>query len=265
MLTTTLNTNQALAMMRGAADHVGVPVPKALTDAVAHGADLVARAGALSADGDALANAVADALEAGRDPRSDKAVQAQLVGEQLAARDIARLVRDRADAATAAVMADVAPAYLEALAEPAATAGATLTEAVAALPPSIDLDDPASAAGLTPDSAAMWAAARAALTVLDAVRSAWSGAADAGGVARLNPNHRLSVLADLSAPAHDALGSRATPWQIVSAGHSIVLATGSTYRERVQRIATEREQARAATEQQALYEHTGKMPAGRIG
>jgi hypothetical protein len=255
----TRQTRSALMMIGQYLDRLDLEAPDAYRFELGEIDRWADGAGNLTADRRALAEAVADALAAGRDPATDKAVAVALARSNLAGQNVGQAVSEVADDRRAAALARHAPEIHAALAAEVARIDATLATARTAVGPALarTLTDHAHAAGtLRPDALAAWGAAREAVARLGTVVQAWRQLTTATGTVppqSKGPALMLAV-ADLDAPDLDRIARDHghDPTAPAIAGHRLDLADPDEFHKRQAKVAQQR------TEQQRQRDQATK-------
>jgi hypothetical protein len=238
-------TNAALSILRQNFRRLEVDLPPALvSDLEAVGTLGAYNPTASSAD---LADAVADALLAGKDPATDAKIKQLALEVQLARHDVAQQVRDQADARTAAAVIEHAPTVVATLVTLVAEADQVLADTRERIPNIEFTDD--FLAGLPPMKMTAWGRAREAMERVLLAEQVWIVLANATGLAYYTQLQRVLIVADLSATDLDAFGrSRTSASDAIKAGHRLELATFEGLQQRVDRVLLEREQRQLAEE-----------------
>ena len=240
----------------------GVEAPKALTDAYERTVRISDAARALGVGQGAVADAVYQALDAGRDPAGDKQVIRVLTAGQLDNPGIAQAVDSRAYADLLEVCVQHADGLVDAWRVPFDRAADQLL-AIHGVAGPTPLDDSAAWLRRGGDAAGTWATAQSAQATIAAVESGWSALGQFTRLAPADPRHRALRLVDASFEqwqANELAGRKLSPWELVCSGLELGLASFSEYADRVRRIATG---AQRALEQQAETEaafHSGRRP-----
>lgn len=247
-----------------ALDAIGADRPTRLA-AVLDDADRIrAAATSLSIDAPPLVAAALDALAAGRDPLTDKAVLRAVVGEQLRAANLTGPALAVAlDERAAAAVREDQHAILDALRAAAAEAGATLTAAHAVLG-NLELTDADRVAYLGPNAVEHWQAARSAAATLDAVLTGWRALAELTRFA--HPNTPVTqVLADMGMNVPTGPGaSKPDAWTLVRHGATIDLADGPAVAARKARIKAEQDERTRAQASTDPWRNEPKRRAVRV-
>lgn len=206
-----------------------------------------------------LAVAVANALEAGVDPASDKEVQRLVTAAAISNQGVSQGVEGFVSDKLAAVFTAHADAVVKALSKPFDAAAGKLLDAHNVLG-SVNLADTAGVLARGGAAPAAWADATQAAGTIDSIRSAWVALAT---LVRRPPEPHFFILqiADVDPQTWIDLGlteRKMRPWEIVCEGISnLSLPTLDEYRRRVASIAT----GRAQRDQQNI--EAGKAYNGR--
>ena len=232
-------TRSALMIIRQHFPHLGLELPDGLTADLAEIDRVFADRDALNGSRRALTEAVADAMSAGKDPATDKAVIVELAREQMRlmnlGNDLSALAEDRrADA-----LRGHADAILELLSEVIDRADETLAEARERIP-GLDLNDDDAVRNMAPEQMALWGRAREALAHVERVVQVYGMLVGAVGLGVLPPHRRPLVIAELSLSELNALGHQPNAIAAVHAGHRLSLATPETFAERLARVEDDR-------------------------
>lgn len=190
----TIRTTAAYRAIVTATRRAGVPLPTSLTDRFEHLANL--GSGPLPSL-DALTATVFAAMDAGRDPATDKAVREALISHQLGeARHWPEAVAEYVDDQMAQTLRAHAHDLLTQWGQSIGQAGATLAEVHPHLNTTRSLEESAASAlraGGTRASA--WRTAADAIPKIDALASAWRQLANEVRLASFNTDGPLLVLA----------------------------------------------------------------------
>ncbi len=235
-------------LIEAATRKAGAALPDSLTGRLAQIRDVAASDLGIGRHATAaeLVTATTAALDAGRDPYTDKAVTAALARHQLATAmpNWASTLNVWAEQETTATLAAHAEALLDDWSERIGQAGASLAEALQHLDATPTLEDQAASAlraGGTRGEA--WRTAARSLEVIDNLANAWRYLAtmtlglvgfnpDRGGILLRNPSLTLGQLANIP--------NRCGTWEL-AANHGVTI-TGATldeYRAAVARLAGE--------------------------
>lgn len=225
------------AALRAAGADYPKAVKKAFTDRDALRSGVAPLAKIRRAD---VIAAAADAILAGTDPLTDRAVvrlgiASLMTGDSF---DIELTMTRHADDRIAAVLTTEAPAVLDSLRSAALTHGRALTDAHAILGDT-PLSSSATILSLGPVAAEAWAAALRSSKAVNALDAGWVALADLTRFA--NPSAlKIHRLADVSLDDRERLGHNPDVWTLVQAGATIDLATAETLATREARMHTER-------------------------
>lgn len=263
----------ALQQTRQHFRHLGLTVPPAMDKELAEVDKVIDRSRGIEYDPTKLTQLVWDALEAGRNPVTDKAVAAQLSADLLSKQDLGPRLHSHADALRAEVFRRHAAAILSEMGSVVTDADQVLAAAHAAIP-NLDVVDTNSIHVVPAKHATTWALAREATTRLERVQQVWERVTMACRLvppATGDPNAGALILADLDANELDSLGpvrnsSVGAGWLValVQSGHRLDYAADpDEYRERrsiVEQQRAEQARERAATEDRRL----GRPAAVRV-
>jgi len=203
-------------------------------------------------------DAVASALERGKDPAADREVQRILASGRISNEGVIAGVDNIAYDRFRKVCVDHADEIVDALREPFDAAVKRLTEAHVAIGP-IDLADTDTVARRGDTTASMWAVATAAVAAIGNIVTGWMALGEFADVVTLNPRHQVLRIA---APTfeqwetHGLEGRHAEPWVLLNEGLDLSLPTFSEYRYRIAVI----EQGPVS---QVPIDHTRSHIAGR--
>jgi hypothetical protein len=232
-------TRSALMIIRQHFPHLGLELPRGLTADLAEIDRVFANRDVLEGSRRPLAEAVANAMSAGKDPATDKAVIAHLAREQMRlmnlGNDLSALAEDRRGDA----LRSHADAILTLLSSVIDRADQTLEEARERIP-GLDLNDDDQVRNMTPDQMALWGRAREALAHVERVAQVWAMLVSACGLGTLPPHRRPLMIAELSLAELNALGHQPNATAAVHAGHRLSLATPETFAERLARLEDDR-------------------------
>lgn len=242
------NTNVILSTF----DATGTKAPKAVIDAKAQRDQLTAAAATIQPAPDTFAQAVADALLAHRDPCTDKAVIGAMVGQQIrqiAATDTLEAV---AFDGLARALIDSADEIIEVWRKPFNVAAADLMAAFEKIGDK-PLEDSASILRLGGDIADVWTKAREANQLIDKIALGWAVLGELSRRASLVSQYRVLRIADV--PPRRALREfrnvKLTPWEAVTKGLPLSLATLDEFRERESATVGSADAVRQESEQDA--------------
>ena len=178
-------------------------------------------------------DAVASALERGKDPAADPEVQRILASGRISNEGVIAGVDNIAYDRFRKVCVANADEIVDALREPFDAAVKRLIEAHAVLG-SIDLADTDSVA--RNDTGSTWGVATAAVATISNIISGWMALGEFANVVTLNPRHQVLRIA---APTfeqwetHELEGRHAEPWVLLNEGLDLSLPTFKQYRDRV--------------------------------
>lgn len=195
-----------------------------------------------------LANAVADALVAGKDPATDRTVLEQLARRQLAESNISQRMTVVREDRQLAILRRHAAGIIEDLAKVVAAADTILDKARRQIP-HLNL---ANLDGLRPDQMSAWGEAREAAVKVDSAVDVCVALLTATEQVQNIPHGDKPLIytdishRDLTALAHSDAPLRTT--EVIEAGHRLSLADAQTFKARRQRIVRERKEAAAQTE-----------------
>lgn len=232
-------TRSTLIIIRQHFPHLGLALPDGLITELAEIDRVFADQDALNGNRRSLAEAVADAMSAGKDPATDKAVIVHLAREQMRlmnlGNDLSALAEDRrADA-----LRSHADAILELLSGVIDRADETLADARDRIP-GLDLNDDDRVRTMAPDQMALWGRAREALAHVERVVQVYGMLLGACGLGVLPTHRRPLVIAELSLSELNALGHQPHAVAAVHAGHRLSLANPDTFAERLDRLEDDR-------------------------
>ncbi|QQW36885.1 aldehyde dehydrogenase [Mycobacterium marinum] len=194
------------SQVRKSAETLGVPLPTVLVEQLDHADNLAHTAETMLNQGGDLNAAVLDAIEAGRDFHTDKAVQRLALERMLAnqGHGIADAARQRSLHQKRTALVEHADVVLDEWAAALEPHTAALAAAVAALPVD-NLDDVGNVITRGPDAVQQWSNAQRAITMWSAAVQGFTAFADA---ARIDySEHRAQILTDAGAAA------LAHPWR----------------------------------------------------
>lgn len=245
-----VNVANALSQLRTKYRLLGVKPPAALfadLDEITGRLDNIA---ALRHDPHDLADAVADAMAAGKDPATDKAVLEQLARRQLAESNLSRLLPRMRDDRQLEALIRHAPAILIDLAKIVTAADAVLDRARTRIP-GLRLDQDYLGA-LRPEVMSLWGEAREAAQKAQAALDVCAALLVATEQVQQIPHGMKPLLiADLHRTALVELERPDRPVRaddIIEAGHRLSLADAATFDERRRRVERERQEAAAQAE-----------------
>lgn len=232
-------TRSALMIIRQHFPHLGIELPRGLAADLAEIDRVFGSQDVLTSSRRTLAEAVADALAAGKDPATDKAVLAHLAREQMRLMNLDGELADVAEDRRAAALRSHADAILELLAEVVDRADETLEEARDGIA-GLDLTDDERVGAMAPHQMALWGRAREALAHVERVVQVYAMLLGACGFGIVPPHRRPLVIAELSLAELNALGHQPHATAAVHAGHRLSLATPDTFAERLARLEEDR-------------------------
>lgn len=177
-----------------------------------------------------LAEALAAAVEADRDPAADPTVQTLLTRRQLAELNIGYQLAGHAEHQLGQAIKNNAEAIVASWRKALAADSKALAAAKDTLGP-LNAEDVVSMRSPRPEVAAAWAVSRTSGARFDTAVGAWWILARAAGVP-CNPYRRACVYGPATAEQHRALPARPTAWETVCAGIDLDLATYETWAER---------------------------------
>lgn len=232
-------TRSTLMIIRQHAPHLGIELPDGLIADLAEIDRVFADQEAINGNRRSLAEAVADAMAAGKDPATDKAVIVHLAREQMRlmnlGNDLSALAEDRrADA-----LRSHADVILELLSGVIDRADETLADARDRIP-GLDLNDDDRVRTMAPEQMAQWGRAREALAHVERVVQIYGMLLGACGLGVLPTHRRPLVIAELSLSELNALGHQPNAVAAVHAGHRLSLATPDTFADRLARLEDDR-------------------------
>ncbi|RDH75503.1 aldehyde dehydrogenase [Mycolicibacterium moriokaense] len=238
------------SQVRKTAETLGVPLPAALVEQLDHADRLAHTAETMLGGAGDLNAAVLDAIEAGRDFHTDKAVQRLALERMLAnqGHGIADAARKRSIQQKRAALVEHADAVLDQWDVALEPHAAALTAAIAALP--VDhLDNVQGVITRGTDAVQHWSNAQQSIAMCSAASQGFTAFADA---ARIDySEHRTQILTDADAstlePAHQTArveGSRhVDAWILARHGIPLSLATLTEFRTRIAIFDTQRQTA----------------------
>lgn len=229
----------ALGQLRQHFRHLGLDLPAALAADLATIEAPVDTSG-LHFEPIELVEAVTAALDAGKDPATDKAVRTLLARQQLARLNLNDRRHVDADRRRATALQRHTDSIIDALVPVVADAGRTLA-GFADRFPDLDPTAPGAVAQSRADDLAAWGRAREAVDRTGRAFDVWQLVYRAGHFTPGTDEPAL-VLADLSAAQLDAIrGWQPAPHRVVQHGHRLDLATRESFAQRVERVRRERE------------------------
>lgn len=232
-------TRSHIAAVRGALAAIGKTFPKPVLDALEEHDRIKAAAREFTpATEDQIADAVATALLADRDPATDENVRrlltASTLGGNLAAGYGLNLEAPAMGRVVAALTA-TADTIIDALIGPADEAGRDLTQASDLLG---DQDDPAAIIRAGVAAVEAWTRAQKARKIIATIDAGWYALASLSGF-DTSQNTPVLRITPASLDLIEKVGRRADAWAVVRAGGVISLADRETLRERIDDIDTE--------------------------
>lgn len=249
-----MSTAAQINLIRAAARQSGATLPPVLSDELARlDVNLTPTANTRGT----LAEAVTDAVLAGREPAADKRVQAALLAHHLATVNPDTMVRDVLEGRRADVVRRHAPQILAAF---AAVVEATQATVSAARDAGVVDYSETGARRLTPDALPLWGRVRESVARADAAVQGWVQLAMlVGHVERVTDSRvRALVLTELSASELDTAtaAKRIDARTLAEDGHALSLPTFEEWHARLARITSDVIGAQRDREQVAA-EHRG--------
>lgn len=232
-------TRSALTIIRQHFPHLGLELPSDLAADLAEIDRVFADRDTINGNRRTLAEAVADAMAAGKDPATDKTVMVHLAREQMRLMNLDGELAAVAEDRRADALRRHADAILNALSGVIDQADETLAEARERIP-GLDLTDDDRVHTMAPEQMALWGRAREALAHVERVVQVYAMLLGACGLGILPPHRRPLVIAELSLSELNALGHQPNATAAVHAGHRLSLATPDTFAERLNRIEDDR-------------------------
>lgn len=239
------NTVRAeLGVITQSVNELGVPLPKAVLDAQTQGEMFVAQAIAATSHSTLVESAL-DAIEADKDPATDKVVQRALLAQALSAAGFANQARERADLRVAQALKDNADALLQAWSEGLSVHAQTLAEGAARADLPADLHETGTVT--TPEAMTRLVEVTQASRLYDVafhavaalIRLTGGGAPDRTFVLA-EPDYEVIV------DVRSHVGAKPSAWDLARAGLPIALITSlSEYTERAEEYARQAAQAQA--------------------
>jgi len=260
-------TDRALARtILNAIESTGTKMPK-VAAAYAHATKISDASHALGIPPNALALAVAAALNDDRDPGDDPEVRRIVTTNAFANPGITQAVDAQAFEGFRTVCRDNIDEIVKALQKPFDAAAATLAEAHSRIG-DVPLEDTATIMRKGADVAEVWAKATAAVKVIDAAEAGWQALGEITRTATSDRRYVVLRIADVPYSewiSSELEGKKLKPWDAMLAGLALSLPTVSEYRERVAVIeaGAASEAAEYAADQQAYL--TNRRPADRKG
>jgi hypothetical protein len=235
-------TTAHINLLRQAIDAAGATMPTKVAKALGD-LDKLTSKGELFAQAtdDQIAQALADALLAGRDPLDDDQLRRMATSRMLGGtngRALAIQVARHAEQRVTAALIDHVDYILANLHDAADVAGQHLSAAHAVLG-DVGLDESLKIIRQGDDASGAWARARDAVAQLRTIDKGWTALANLTRFASTSPT--VPRLADLSLDQFEQLGLRPDGWAIVRAGATIDLADRQTIKDRARRLAAKRE------------------------
>ena len=243
----------------------GAKAPKAFTDAHERATRIAAAVRNLGAGQGDLAQAVMQALDAGRDPATDADVQRIAVAAQIANPGIEQQIDAMAFDGFREACTAHTDAIIAAWRKPFDVAAAALTEAHARIG-DVPLEDTGTIMRKGADVAEVWAKATAAVKVIDAVDAAWQALGTISGSSSSDRRYRVLRIAAVDFETwveREYEGMRLSPWAAIGAGLTLSLPTMTEYRGRVAVITAGAEQVAAEQEDDRRAYLTGRRPTDR--
>ncbi len=241
--------------LKGAAAALDVSLPEKLTKAIAKAGEHYATDANI--DPAALPDAVTAAAAAGRDPFTDPTVIAELL-RRAHGNQVHQLVQHAHAIELGRLLDEHKPTILEAWRPRITELGKDISAASAALPGvSLLRRTDVGAAGTNPRHLALWAAAHAAVTALNAVDGIilrW--------ISEPDPYTAALVGAELTAAQFDSLDPehrRGTFWAGALLGVPLDVADHATYVERRARVESQRRTAEAEAQPRRVNLLTGEL------
>ena len=239
------------------------PIP-AVADAYARTVKLASEVRHLGPRRDAIAVAVAAALDRGDDPGTDPQVQAILVRQQIANEGVAVQVDAIAFETFREVCTQQADALVQSWRVPFDRAAGVLVAAHQAIG-DLALDSPGEILAKGGDAAKTWVDASTANDTIDRILLGWSALGEF--THRVPRDRRWNVvrLAAVDPATFGALNDKATPWEAILAGVVLSLPTFGEFHDRVRVIQQAAARAQADAEQAAHDWATGRQRRAVIG
>lgn len=226
------------SQVRKTAETLGVPPPAALVEKLDRADRLTRCAETMLGTAGDLNEAVLDAIEAGRDIHTDKAVQRLAVSRMLANQGvgIADAAYRRSVQQKRAALVEHADAVLDEWADALAEHSTALSAAVAALPVH-NLDNVREVITHGPDAVQHWTNAKKSIAMWTAAVQGFTAFADAAGIDHSGSERKQLILTDASAaelePAWRTARTEGTrhldAWILARHGVSLCLATLSEF------------------------------------
>ncbi|MDO9498108.1 MAG: hypothetical protein Q7J48_20560 [Nocardioides sp.] len=232
-------TRSALMITRQHFPHLGLELPAGLMADLAEIDRVFANRDVFDSSRRSLAEAVANAMAAGKDPAADKTVISCLAREQMRLMNVGNELSDLAEDRRADALRSHVDAIFELLSGTVERADETLAEVRERIP-GLDLKDEDIVRTLAPEQMALWGRAREALAHVERVAQIWGLLVFACGLGALPPHRRPLVIAELSLSELNALGHQPVATAAVHAGHRLSLATPDTFAERLARLEDDR-------------------------
>lgn len=240
----------------------GAKAPKAFTDAHERATRIATAARNLGAGQGALAQAVMQALDAGRDPATDPDVQRIAVAGLIANPGIEQQIDALAFEAFREACATHTDAIVNAWRKPFDAAAATLADAHQRLG-NVALEDTTAIIAKGGDAADVWAQAQAATKTIEAVRHGWLGLVGITRAAPEDRNYTTLRIAECDPQtwaAQQLHGRKVGAWDAVLAGLTLSLPTPAEYRQRVSTITKAQEAEARQLADAAHGRSTGRRP-----
>lgn len=240
-----------VTLIQNASTQLRTKLPKTVVDAFAKAKKLEAGIGSLGSTV-SLADVVALAILAGREPASDPDVQRAVTAQTLESHHglpaaLGAVGMETVNAACSAELDKIVAGWRKAF-------DAAVLDLVAAHKRIGDrsLDDTASIMALGDDVADVWASATKAVQTIDTVLGAWTALMQLTRAVPINSDHRPFRLAALTLEQKRNLPAKLSPWDAVLNGLTLSLPDPAEYRARIDRVQSEGTQQEANAAQAAL-------------
>lgn len=230
------------------ARQLNTPLPPELTDAHTTLLALQGKLPERRPDDTALTAALVAAMEAGRDPLTDKAVTRELAAKQLAALEPSLMIQAHIDQQVAALLFRHADTIIDTWRPLIDEANEALTE-YRAVCPGVDLSDTNTVSSLRVQQMTPWGRAREAVMTLDRIAQAWTTMCTAAGLARIDVSARPLIFADLTLDQLDTLGDRPDPTAVSGLDVTLNLASPDEYQRRTTTLDSDRQRRRQTDDQ----------------
>lgn len=232
-----LTDRALLTQITATFDATSTKVPAALAAALTRAGRLAEQAQTLMPADGAVGVAVTAALDDGRDPAADPAVQRALAAMTLAGNHhLTDHVTGAAVERVRGICQQQADSIIAGWSKAFDQAAAALTAAHGRLG-SVALEDTTAIVAIGGDAAAVWAQSQAAVATIEATVAGWSALASFTRLVTVNPRRRVLVLADVDYPTWCNLERHNHgPWDALLAGLTLSLPTFAKYRARVRVI-----------------------------